>query len=576
MHVLTSKRGRPGAASLAVAGTLAVVAAPLAFGYATKIHEDFYALAFGDRQNRIDAPSAQDLSSLRTGFYARASKDSAFRSRYPSEASFDDAAFKEFLALNPTRSVVGIDATGVPSLPGFVPQNGTISEADLGRFASRCPDDDTRNQDRMFVKDGTVALDPFGRAVPYDPKTTWFGGLTGTPSQFDAHGATVRGVEHGSGVITAFLHPERFSRPPVDLGSAPEFSQSYTDLDLVSSLQGGRYAEWQQVQFAGATFHGVEDVANQIHTTLIGIPEFFLDAKITYYEMKIKNFFSRKKSKGPGTPSAGPPASLTPEEVRDAVAKIEGGKESEVDPRVLYAIGKEPGGQLTDVDLGIRIIGNHHRLLEDFFMVEYTEGMAKVQAGRAGECRPEIREIHRRALAGDKAFEKKCRDALAKAGYGTKKPGEVQFAKVITECMIEASSPEAAPIYRAIRSIAKKELRRGAVFPADVPGTDARDWLTIKRGERTKETDLIFELHARAFARVVTALRLWREVLDAELKAAQADKDGTLDRIVSRVTATQLKYLDDAKARRDKYLVEKSAEYKKAHPDTAGIVGGVK
>jgi hypothetical protein len=137
--------------------------------------------------------------------------------------------------------------------------------------------------------------------------------------------------------------------------------------------------------------------------------------------------------------------------------------------------------------------------------------------------------------------------------------------------MIDASAYEAAPIYRAIRSIAKKDLRRGGIYPADVPGTDPRDYISTKKDEHT---DLIFELHARAFARVVTALRLWRECFDSQVADAKNDPDAA-NRIIDRVAQEQLKYLDDAKARRDKYLADQKAAWDKAHPDTAGVTGAL-
>lgn len=545
--------------SALASATIIIIGAGTVLGYATPIHAGFWELAFGDKPRQtLTKPATGDLDALRSKFYDRASAhDPAFKAKYPTAASFDVRAWKELLALNPDRQVSGIDL-----VPLITP---TQTDIELGRAGSVMPDDDTRNQDRMFVKDGKVVLDPFGRAVPYDPRTTWFGGLTGTPSQFDAHGATLRDVEHSDSIFTAFRHPERWSRPPVPLGSAPEFSQLYTDLALQAKLQGGAAADWQAVQFEGNAFHGIEDLGNQIHTTVIGIPEFFIDAKLTYYETKVKGFFHKKKA---APVSAGAPSTLTPDQVREAVAKIEGGKQDEVDPKVLYALGKEIGGQLSDVDLGIRIIGNHHRLLEDFFMKEYLEGTAKLATGG---CRPEVKAVHDRALAGDKDFEKACRANLDKAGWGKKKAGEVEFGRIIAETMIDASAYEAAPIYRAIRSIAKKELRRGMIYPADVPGTDPRDWITTKKDEHT---DLIFELHARAFARVITAMRLWQECFDAEVAAAKNDPDAA-SRSIDRVTQTQLKYLADATARRDKYLADKQAEWDKAHPPTSGLTGVV-
>jgi len=147
--------------------------------------------------------------------------------------------------------------------------------------------------------------------------------------------------------------------------------------------------------------------------------------------------------------------------------------------------------------------------------------------------------------------------------------------------MVERSAPEADPIYAAIRSIAKPDLRKGGVYPADaVPPPEPRDYLTIAHGARTKDTDTIFELHARAFARVVEALRLWDELLDKETKDAPPGSEAAsaeLQAVVGRLTARQLKYLDDAKARRDTYVAEQQKASDKAHPPskTPGLLGSL-
>jgi hypothetical protein len=356
----------------------------------------------------------------------------------------------------------------------------------------------------------------------------------------------------------------------VPLGSAPEFSQTYTDLALVSRLRGTPADDWLALEFGANNMHGIEDLGNQIHCTLLGIPEFFLDAKITLWETKLKGFFSGKKA---APAPAGPPASLAPGAAAAAIDQVNAGKCAEVDPSVLFALGQEPGVEKTDTDWGALIIANHHRLLEDFFQREYEAGVARIEAGAPDACRPEVRNVYARAKAGDPAFEKACRAALAKAGYGgQKKPGETEFARVIAETMVEASAPEAAPIYRAIRKIAKPDLRRGGVYPADTPGTDPHDYVLTTK---SKETDTIFELHARAFARVITALRLWQETFDAETTAAPGSPEAAaeIQRVVDRLVARQLQYLSDAKARRDTYLKQKSDDF--AASKTPGLAGKI-
>ncbi|HBP21939.1 MAG TPA: hypothetical protein DEA08_29660, partial [Planctomycetes bacterium] len=163
------------------------------------------------------------------------------------------------------------------------------------REGSVDPDLDLRNQNRLFVRGGEVVLDPFGRAVPYDPNTVSFGSLTGIASQYDAHGAMPRGVEVKDSVWQALRDPRLFARPPRQLGSAPEFTESYTQLALIAGLWGGPGAEWLQHTFAGHALHGIEDVGNQIHTTQIGTWKFWWDAKKYYYKMRLKRMFKKQQ-----------------------------------------------------------------------------------------------------------------------------------------------------------------------------------------------------------------------------------------------------------------------------------------
>lgn len=533
-----------------------------AWGYAVEVHKDFYDLAFGDAASgqTVTPPRPDDLAAFRRFVWERAAALSPeFRRRWPTADAFDAAAFKEFLALNPAKSVVGID---------HVPADRPTDVRTVVREGSVDPDNDDRNQDRLLLRDGKVVLDPFGRAVPYDPRTTWFGGLTGVPSQFDAHGATLREGEKGGGVVTAFRHPEQFARPPVPLGSAPEFSQTYTDLAMLARLRGGPGAEWMALTFGGNNLHGLEDLGNQIHCTVLGIPEFFVDAKLTYYKRKLRNLL-----RGRDDPAAGfgPPASLTPEQVNDAMAKIKAGRVDEVDRGVRFALGHEPKGQPTDVDLGLQIIGNHHRLLEDFVESQTIAAMRAMAAGRPQDVPPHLRALLERAERGDARFEARCRAALAAAGVGSDPAGKPEFARVLAEVMVQHSAPEAAPIYRAIRKISRKGLKREEVYDSAL-GHDPLKYVTTTRGEHV---DTIWELSGRAFARVVTILRLWNETFQDQTSGVTPGSPEALARadvIVERLVGRQLAYLDAAARRRDEYLAEKAQEHQEAMTPKKGFL----
>ena len=559
---------------LAAAATVIAAAwllTPVASGYAIEVHKDLWDLAFGDRDAGRQAapPSADGLVQLRQFVYQHAKGNAAFSSRWPTVASFDAAAFKEFLALNPGKSVVGIDR---------VPAGRASDVRTVVREGSVDPDNDYRNQDRLFLtSNGEVVLDAFGRAVPYDPRTTWFGGLTGTPSQFDAHGATLRSGKKGDGLWTALRHPEQFARPPVVLGSAPDFSETYTELSMIAKLRGGPGSEWLSLTLAGNTMHGIEDLGNQIHTTLLGIPEFFLDAKYTHTRLRIKNMLATRE---PDAASQGfvAPERLTTAQVNAAMVQIKAGNEDQVDKRVRFALGLEPKGQPTDTDIGARIIGNHHRLLEDFVQKQYLKSRDLIAAGKADKALPEVVTLIERAKRGDPEFEKACRAALGTAGLGANSKGLTPFARVIAETMIEYSAPEAAPIYRATRKVSKKELKRNGVYNDEL-GHEVLDFVVSEGNEKHIAT--IWELSGNAFARVVTALRLWDESFRSETGGVTPGSDKALARaakIVERLTERQVAYLDAAKSRRDTYLSEKKAEWDElqAEESKKGFLGTVK
>ena len=548
------KRSTSSAVACAAAIGAVVLGLGRADGYAIEVHKDFFDLAFGQAAagRQVTPPTPDGLTAFRRFVYQRARRAPEFRQRWPRFEDFTPAAFKELLALNPGKTVVAIDV---------VPAGRATDVRTVVREGSVDPDNDYRNQDRLFVQSGQVALDPFGRAVPYDPRTTWFGGLTGTPSQFDAHGATLRTGQKGDGLWTALRRPEQFSRPPVPVGSAPEFAETYTELAMLARLWGGDGSEWLALTFGGNNLHGIEDLGNQIHTTVLGIPQFFLDAKVAYYQLRLKNLFKQKVD--PAAAGFVAPGQLTTDQVNQAMVLIKAGQADQVDPRVRFALGKEPKGTPTDTDLAIEIIGNFHRLLEDFVQKQYLSGRDAIAAGRPQDALPEVRQLIQRAKAGDAAFERRCRDALRDAGLGRLAPGQTPYAQVIAEVMVEHSAPEAAPIYRAIREVGKKGLRRTEVYNEEL-GHEVLDFVRTRKSE---DTDRIWELSSRAFARVVTAVRLWDEAFEAEtagVTPGSAEALQRADAVVDRLVARQLRYLDDATQRRDAYLAEKQAEWDKA------------
>ncbi|MGE0708064.1 MAG: hypothetical protein AB7N76_17355 [Planctomycetota bacterium] len=550
-------------AALALTATvLALLSAREVRGYAHEVHRDFFDLAFEGRPEnarQVTPPDAAGLEAFRRFVYQRAAQNARFRGRWPSEASFDAAAFKDLLQLNPAAQVVALDV---------VPAGRGTDVRTVVREGSVDPDLDLRNQNRLLVRGGQVALDPFGRAVPYDPRTVDFGSLTGIASQYDAHGAMLRSGEKRDSFMTAIRHPEQFARPAEVLGSAPEFTESYAELAMIAKLWGGPGAEWLALSFGGNALHGIEDVGNQIHTTQIGTWKFWWDAKRHRFALKLKRMFKRV----PDPAGYTAPSSLTPQQVDDALARIETGQTDQVDKQLLFALGREPKGFPTDREFGVLIIGAHHRLVEDFVQDLYLESRDALRAGQPQRARPEVVELLRRAKAGDKAFEDRCRAALRRAGLGTATPGETPYGKVLTEVMVEASAPEAQAIYEAIRAISKPELKQGGNYHHTL-GHKPLDFVTATEPSN-EDVRTIWDLNGRAFARVVTAVRLWDEVFAAETAGVTPGSPAALDRagkIVDRLVAAQLDRLEAAEQRRAAYLDQKQREWQELQRPKEGL-----
>ena len=554
-----------GAAAILLTGLAWVP--PQADGFAGEVHKDFFDLAFGapapgqplparyqDAGRTVTPPTAEGLVAFRRLVWERASRDAAFKQRWAAFGAFDEAAFKEFLALNPGKTVRGIDT--VPA--------GRTDVRTAVREGSLDPDADERNQDRLYLKDGEVQLDAFGRAIPYDPRTTWIGGLVGLPSQFDAHGATLRTGKKGTGLWTAIRRPEQVARPPVPLGSAPEFSQTYTELAMIAQLSGQDGSEWLALTFGGNNLHGIEDLGNQIHTTLVGIPEFAIDGYRTYYTMRLKRMFKKKRDLAAEGYVA--PARLTPDEVNRAMELIKAGHDEQVDAKVRFALGKEPRDVPNSNDLMITIIGSHHRLLEDFTQKQYLASRDLIRDGRSDEALAEVQQLIGVARRGDPAFERKCREALQAAGLGRAEKGRTPYGRVIAEVMIEHSAPEAAACFRAIRNIANKELRRGVPYDSAL-GVDPLDFVTARTTDDRNVRE-IWDLTGNAWARVVTAVRLWDEAFEAEtagVTPGSPDALARIDGIVDGLVARQLAYLDAARERREAHVAEQQAAWDAEH-----------
>ncbi|MGZ6125986.1 MAG: hypothetical protein ACXWLR_13550 [Myxococcales bacterium] len=243
----------------------ALVSAP-AFAYNEAVHAFLTRHAL-PRDQPVGPPTQADLDAFRALFWVRASAHAEFARRYPTIHEFGAWEFKEFLMLDPAARVHGFDLTPDDAA-------GTL-DALLTR-ASRWPDDDERNRHR-YLRDGRtrqIVKARDGSPFPYDPATLDFGSLSGTTSQGHAHYGLVDGPLSDDPEVLK-KEPWRFAVPPTAHAYGPEFVRLYTDLAALAAESGLPSAVWLQGAFAGAAFHHLQDLCNQIHTVQVGIYEFF-------------------------------------------------------------------------------------------------------------------------------------------------------------------------------------------------------------------------------------------------------------------------------------------------------------
>lgn len=541
---------------------VALAVAQRAAAYDLDVHRSFVDQVHGNRQDLdrpVDLPGAHEPEALRLEFYDRALAVPGFGAAYGSRDGFASADFKEFLGLAPRSRAFGFDRVAEAPVAALAP----LTWREALREASVDPDTDYRNQHRFWRGPAAdeVPLDALGKAVPHDPRTLWFGARAGTPTQLHAHGAMRRGGSRSGSIFKALTSPRDFARPPVALGDAPDFVQTYTDLAVLAELRRrrGEGGEWMVLSYKGGVYHTLEDLGNQIHTTLVGHPGFVLDAKKAQFLTALRRRLGvGNAAGGASAPRVSPPARLTVDQVEDAIDKIRLGREREVAPEVLYALDKLPGAENTDAVHATRIISNHHFLIEAFFQEEFGEALGLVRQGRWGEVKPGLLACLRAMRVGDAGFETELRSRLGA------RPEDLEFGRIIAEELVERSSAESKELFGLIRTLSVPGLRRYDTFDTEL-GHRPREFMTRTAGP---EVDRIFELHAAAFARVATAIRLWEELF--ERRVASADPD----RVVAALATRQLAYQEGARQRREAYLRGQEAQAQKRGLARAGASTG--
>ena len=387
----------------------------------------------------VSPPTQADLDDFGALFFVRASANPEFARRYPTIHDFGAWDFKQFLMLDPASRVHGFDR---------MPDDDAGSVAHLLELASRWPDDDERNRHR-YLRDGKtheIVRAADGSPMPYDPATLDFGSLTGTTSQGHAHYGLVDGPLSDDPEVLK-KEPWRFAVPKTAHAYGPELVQIYTDLAALAAESRLPARVWLQGAFAGAAFHHLQDVCNQIHTVQVGIYKFF---EAAFIQSKLRD---------------------------------------------LRTLGGLFGERRTLEQAGIRLIANHHLLSEDLFAKHLGElelpidvpdpeiarapDLARAIIDRSSREAPQVYELAWQFSAPT------LHDGVSGHEYDGAK-GDVPDAYV-------AHTPEAAQAIRAFYELQVRGLRRAV--------TAVKEWQRRFPGPRHDPVPGLLAYHDQAAAR---------------------------------------------------------------------------
>jgi len=491
--------------SLALSLGLGALGQPqTAHAYAEDVHYQL-ALRALDKTALSAAAGPANLvaaAAVRSAIDAHARRSPALRDawakRYPTPNDFDDWAFKSFLLLEPGARIYGIDRLDERVA-------GSARLVDLVAQAARHPDEDWRNRERLAYDAKRVPIkDAKGAAVAADPAILNMGKLGALSSQAHAHYGLGQ-VEFSPDADVLKTDPRRFARkagyeraPIITL--AAEMAQIHLDLALVAALSDAPGATELSWLYAGAGFHYLQDVGNQIHTVQVGLYDFFKDA-----------FLERLK-----------------------MGLLTGG--GYIRPMRSLA------------SIGIDILTNHHVLSEHLTQKRFLSALS-------GGGSPDGQRLVVAAQQDDPEFAARIDAALAPLGTS---PERSEFALLMTRALIEASSYEGANVYRATREIALPVLR-SRFGQYDETRDEPEQYLLPRDASNEASYEQFFSLQEKAFRRVGTALRRW---VALQRKAAgqdggtQSAEDRAAIRAIAleRLVARQLHMLEQQEQRLADFL----------------------
>jgi hypothetical protein len=508
----------------------------LVVGYGIVIHNLLPIRALADQKALSNTPvrsttlpgvATADLQRFRRWFYdnAKALPDTAVRNafvrRYPTPTAFDARAFKEFLMLNGDASVLGIDSfTAVyrarhasdARLDPY-PQYAEAEPLPLPQalaMGSIWPDFDRRNQDRLFRgADGAPRLTASGDTIPFDPMTLNMGRLTGPSSQAHAHfGLNHMPKSSDPAIIRSSPWNYVVARGfPGEVETyAEQNTQIYTDLALLTLLEGGRGMSTLSSLYAGSAFHYLADVANAVHTLQGGTPGISNDVTLARIIRQIKAGFG------------------------------------------LW--GKVPSAD----ELSVDILSNLRSLSEKIFQAELSEALSMAAQHNLDAIPASMQDAPTALTRGDTAMAVNYRSLVNHAMSDSRYP---EFGRLLTAGVIDDSYESGAEILRLTRLMANNDVRRAnEVIDFDtIP--DAKVWTYVdNRANTTMQAALrkFNDLQIKGLKRANEAIVAWWYAYGLTAQPPASRRLDARNTILGRLVRQQLTYLTAAESRRARWI----------------------
>jgi hypothetical protein len=522
---------------ISTAAIAALILVPsVALGYGILIHNLISTKGLADAKSLSNTPvksttlpgvRVADVDRFRLWFYsqARALPDTAARNgfvrRYPTAAAFDARAFKEFLMMNGNARVLGVDSftsvyaarKPVDARQDPYPQyseGNSLPLATALAMGSLFVDFDGRNQDRLlWGPDGQARTTTAGDTVPFDPMTLNMGRLTGPTSQAHAHyglnhmpkssdPAVMRSSPYNFVVAIGFPGPVETY--------AEQNTQIYTDLSLLTLIEGGSGMQTLSAIYAGSAFHYLEDVANAVHTLQGGTPGIQNDITLARLIRQVKAGFG------------------------------------------LW--GKVP----TKLELSLDILSNLHTMSEKLFQVELSEALMMAAQNNTDGIPESMRGAPAALTTGDTRISVDYHALVNNAMRDSKYP---EFGRLLAAGVIDNSYEDGAEILRLTRAVANNTVRRATmVIDFDtIPDDRVWEYVASRTSTNTQNALRRFNnLEIKGLQRATEAVRAWWYAYGLIANPPASKKNEARNTILARLVSQQLEYLNAAEARRATWL----------------------